>query len=248
MPYFKPYEGGENLKGLTRSNIDWTMFGWPVLSGCERLCSIDGEIYCYGYKMVTAGRLKGHRWYNSDFSPKFNRDVLEAPLNRQKPATIFIAPLGEVWGPWVPREWQHDIMSIVKRAPQHTFLNLSKYSVSVGQTNWGRPDNIWFGVSVTTEKDAIHLERLRQLDHPNKFASFEPLLEDITSSKYFTLEGIDWVIIGALSKGAVKVQPDPGHFFRLYSAARRAGIPVFIKDNCTILTNPPKEFPEGFPK
>lgn len=239
-------------KGLTRSGIDWVQFGWPCITGCDRKCSIDGEIYCYAYNMVTKGRLKGHRWYNPDFSPKFNKDVLEAPLGRQKPATIFIAPLGEMWGSRVLYKWKDQILGVVGEASQHTFLNLTKNPKSVIYYQDKHvpefPDNLWLGVSVTTKDSCINLQKLYQVRHPHKFVSFEPLLEDVTSSDNFTLEGIKWVIIGALSLGATKIQPDPAHIVRLYSAARQAGIPVFIKDNCTYFNNPPKEFPEGFPE
>lgn len=251
-------------KGLTKSGIDWVQFGWPIITGCKNKCSIDGEIYCYAYNAVTKGRLKGHPNYNPNFSPKFNPQYLDAPLQRKKPATIFVAPLGEVWGKWVPVRWQIKIMDAVREASQHTFFSLTKSPGEVGLWQYRGtasrgvvyklPDNLWIGASITGTNDPIYgwnFERerplfLSEVEHDNRFLSFEPLLADVTEKSKLYLEGIRWVIIGGLSKGAVKINPPRDAFMKIYSAAQRAGIPIFVKDNCIILSNPPKEYPEGF--
>jgi len=246
------------VKGLTSSSIDWCQFGWPVVTGCKRKCSIDGKIYCYAYNSVVHGRLKGQANYNPDFSPKFNIRHLDAPAKRLKASTIFIAPLGELWGPWVPEGWQNMVMEQVRYAENHTFLSLTKYPEQLDKYQtyrrnergdvWHFPENLWLGTTVDDVGAIKRLWHLQETDHPKRFVSFEPLLGDVAACKKFDLEGVGWVIIGGLSKGAVKVNPEAGHFMRLYAAAKRAGIPVFIKDNCTILSNPPKDFPEGFPE
>lgn len=240
------------MRGLTLSRIDWATHGWPVTTGCKNKCSVDGGIFCYAYNMVTRGRLKGHPNYNPDFSPKFNKEYLEAPSLRRKPANIFIAPLGELWGPWVPYDWQTQIILAVKKAEQHNFLSLTKnpegilafQHAHIFVENRGIPQNLWLGVSVSTPDDIWRIYRLMETRHPYKFVSFEPLLGDVAADPYFSLSGIRWIIVGGLSKGSRKIDPDPGHFMRLLSAARSGAIPVFVKDNCKILANPPREMPD----
>lgn len=246
------------MKGLTPTKIEWCRdldgrkgFTWNIVTGCKNGCS-----YCYARRLAE-GRLKGRGRYVNGFEPTFHKDILNAPFHLKRPSRIFISSMGEIWGPWVISKWQNDILNTVQNAPWHTFLNLTKnpsglltWSTFMVGTGAGRPfpPNLWLGVSVTGDGNVDLLNDLAQVDHPNKFVSFEPLIADVTSSGWFTLEGIKWVIIGQMTGPGAK-PPKPDWVARIMKAARLDCIPVFIKDNVSIypFDTRPQQSPEGMP-
>ena len=241
------------VRGLTPTNIEWVAhkdgskgFSWNVLTGCLNNCE-----YCYARKLVDT-RLKGHPRYNPGFFPKFNEDILDAPLRRQKPSKIFVCSMGELWGSGVYNHWRDPVLKVMRLAKQHTFLNLTKNPnrVIAYTEEQDLPENMWIGVSVDTLEGTKRIPELFQVRHPHKFISFEPLMANVAMSEYFSLEDVGWVIIGALSKGpGVKVQPDPKWTANIINEAMKLGIPIFMKDNMRWAPGKEayREFPEGFP-
>jgi len=164
--------------------------------------------------------------------------------------------MGELWGPWVPRAWQDMVLSTVRKAEQHTFLNLTKNPETlwcyvrslhrnIGYGPKSLPPNLWLGVSIESPAEIDRLNYLRAVNHPNKFVSFEPLLGAVNPS-HFAFEGIRWVIIGAQTGPGAK-QPDIKWAGAIIRETVKAGIPVFLKDNLDwpeIFTHKPQEFPE----
>lgn len=249
-------------KGLTKTKIPWCTHSWAVISGCDnRLPCFD---YCYA-RIIHKRFLMGHPHYNDDFSFKYNPDILEAPMKLKRPSIIFIGSMGELWNPHVDNSIQVEVLDMVSKCQKHTFLTLTKCPAvlrelvdewsfkfySPHHSRWDHglhgplPLNLWVGTTVSEPEDLGRLKELQLIKHTYKFISFEPLLGDVAADMDFSLSGIGWVIIGGLSRGGRKINPDSGHFMRLYLAARDAKIPVLIKENCTILSNPPREFPYG---
>ena len=245
------------MKGLTPTKIEWCRdqagkkgFSWNIITGCKNGCS-----YCYARRLAE-GRLKGRGRYVNGFEPTFHEEILNAPLHLKRPSRIFVSSMGELWGPWVKVAWQYKILASMFKSPQHTFLNLTKNPQ--GLLDWERdtiltepwPSNLWLGVSVDTMASTERLPQLARVKHPNKFVSFEPLLEDVTWGDWFTLEGIKWVIIGAETGPGAKPydRAFSNRVSNIFGAA--VDIPVFIKDNILDKTEwvaPPREFPEGMP-
>jgi protein gp37 len=237
------------MKGLTPTKIEWCRdqegrkgFTWNIVTGCKNGCS-----YCYARRLAE-GRLKGRGRYVNGFEPTFHEDLLEVPKKLKRPSRIFISSMGEIWGPWVDRNWQALIMGYVHSASQHTFLNLTKNPQGMIEysKHFGWPPNIWLGVSVTGDDDEGRLHDLAQVKHPNKFVSFEPLLADVVNNGWFTLEGIKWVIIGAQT-GPGAEQPDWNWVADLQHRATGLNIPIFIKDNLDWPFEERQESPEGMP-
>lgn len=245
------------MKGLTPTKIEWCRdkqnrkgFTWNIVTGCKGPRGQGPCVYCYARRLAE-GRLKGRGRYVNGFEPTYHRDILWAPFHFKRPSRIFISSMGEIWGPWVPHWWQAQIMNSVRKASQHTFLNLTKNPQDLLEWRampYSLPDNLWVGVSVTGDDDESRLNDLAQVDHPNKFVSFEPLLADVVSNGWFTLEGIKWVIIGQQT-GPGSKPPKPDWVARIMKAARLREIPVFIKDNVTIypFQTRPQQSPEGMP-
>ena len=63
-----------------------------------------------------------------------------------------------------------------------------------GKIYWS--PNIWFGVSIESERWIERLDILKELGAHTKFLSLEPLLGSLPSLQ---LQGVDWIIVGGES-------------------------------------------------
>lgn len=232
---------------LNRSAIEWTDLTWNPIVGCRNACP-----YCYAEALCRRFTGPWGRDPEDPFKPEFYTVRLTAPLKHQEPARIFVCSMGELWGPWVLESWRNEVLRVIDWAEWHTFLNLTKNPEGIRDhqyhtANYIRslPRNLWVGVSVDTVESLHRLTTLREeVGHPHKFVSFEPLLGDVAAHPDFSLEGIDWVIIGAQTgPGAEPVNLD--WVYNVGFRARAASCPLFIKDNVG-LDDPAQEFPEGF--
>jgi protein gp37 len=252
LPERKHLEDGI-MKGLTPSKIEWTNFTWNVETGC-----LTGCPYCYARELVET-RLKDMERYKNGFQPTFHPDILTAPIALKKPSKIFISSMGELWGEGVELPWVVLIMKVVREAKQHTFLNLTKWPANVVQYEYQSlrddslpqfPENLWLGISVDYRGVGNQrIEQFLELDHPNKFISFEPLLEDVTRDNRFSLQGIRWIIIGACT-GKMASQPELEWVSNIMNEAFERKIPIFLKNNLAwpkSVARRIQDFPEGFP-
>lgn len=227
---------------MNRTKIEWADYTWNPITGCNHGCP-----YCYARRM--AFRLKGRAGYpvENPFSPTWHSDRLNEPLLLKQSSRIFTVSMGDMWGAWVPGWWQCTILEIIKDCPQHTFIILTKdpNTLVLREQKIGKfPDNLWLGVSVTGDDDEARLNTLRDLKHPNKFVSFEPLLAPVTDNGWFTLEGIKWVIIGAQT-GPGAHQPKQEWVAEIENQANGLNIPVFLKNNLNYYHGV-HDFPKSF--
>lgn len=203
--------------------------------------------YCYAHRLAK-GRLK-KRYLASPrdiagdplvipggdpldpFTPRLWPRRLLEPHKVKKPSTIFICSMGEVFGDFIPVRWIYWILQTCEDCPQHTFQILTKNPNRAMEFTF--PDNVWLGVTVTSELDWPRVSQLLRSDAKLKFISFEPLLEDVFgSSRLGVFHGfpyMDWVIIGARTQPSLK--PDHDWVYNIIDRARHEGIPVFIKNN-----------------
>jgi protein gp37 len=217
----------------TNKNVGWATYTWSPVTGCLGPAG-DGHCcpYCYAKKMAER--------FNQGFEPTFHPDRLDAPGNTPVPEVgntrVFVCSMGELFGPWVPGKWIEKVFEAVRANSQWTFLFLTKFPERLVTLNF--PENAWIGATIDRQErvqetvDALFLRysRHRQLKSNKLFLSCEPLLEKIEIPALGWL-GIDWLIVGALSKGTKKVQPDPAWVKILLSQAHGHGVPVWMKDN-----------------
>jgi protein gp37 len=215
------------------NNIGWAQYSWNPLTGC---LGPDGDgkhcPYCYAKKMTER--------FHQRFTPTFHPERLDAPGNTPVPkegnTRVFVCSMGELFGPWIPDSWIRKIFDVVHANPQWTFLFLTKCPErlpALGLSYW--PKNVWIGATIDRQDKVLRVAKafmqLRNAKISNKlFVSCEPLLEDIA------LPGVlwnvlDWIIIGALSKGKEKVQPDAQWIEHLLRWAKMNEVPVWFKDN-----------------
>jgi len=238
-------------------------YTWNPITGClnhtNGLCN-GGGFPCYAYKLAN-GRLRQRYLANENvagnetmtyprhiecmadpFYPRFWEERLFDPINWSRyggstighPKGIFVCDMGELFGDWIPQEWQDRIFTIIKSCVQHRFYLLTKQPQNL--IKWSPfPSNCWVGVTVTEPfPKNTPLAYLAKVEASIKFISFEPLLkwtQGITNQLVMSLEkaGVDWVIIGAQTKPTV--YPKNTWVWEIEQACEKAGIPVFEKNN-----------------
>lgn len=185
----------------------------------------QGEIYPYGYDPT----LYPHRLYEPSKVGAPN-DISNGPQHR-----IFVVDGGDLWGNWVPTKWIAQVLGVVAACPWHAFLFLTKNPGRYAE--FALPWNSWIGASISSDADGKRVRELRGADDPSiRYLSIEPILGPVTVS----LDGIDWVILGADSRPGAKV-PELSWVKGVVRQAAQRKISVFIKDN--LVRHYPKELP-----
>lgn len=217
---------------MNRTRIEWTDYTWNPVTGClstEEQCAV--RKHCYARR--TAKRLAGRCGYPPsphEFEPTLHPERLEEPYKVKKPSKIFVCSMGELFGPWVPREWQEAIFKVVEDNPQHIFQFLTKFPENYPKVIW--PDNCWLGLTLTGGEDLLTQGRKLMsfqdvlLEARTKFISAEPLQGLLVG---YALWSMDWLIIGAQTNP--KRQPQQYELEGLLAKAAWYKVPIFMKDN-----------------
>lgn len=197
---------------MPKTTIPWTEFTWKIVTGCLHGCE-----YCYVKR------------FDKEMKPEYHPDRISEPLGIKKPSLIFVANTGDIFGEWVPDDWIHRVLSVVKATPQHTYQFLTKNPAKMLKFEF--PVNAWVGTTVTNQDDINRISIVRHVPAPVHFISVEPILGKIEAD----WEGIDWVIIGAESiknANTPKDAPLAQTFARpLIARIKTLGIPLFVKPN-----------------
>jgi len=226
---------------------------------------LNGCPYCYARKLAN-GRLKPLYLANANISPLDEKGSLCSKagpdlgglralrhsgdpfyprfwpkrwldLRWQSPRGIFVCDMGELFGDWIPREWQEKVFDCIKCYPKCRFYLLTKQPQNLPKFS-PFPENCFVGITVTSQKMLEPaLNYLYQIVAKVKYISFEPLLGPIkvwhsskTNDNDFTIGGgIDWVIIGAQTKPYKP--PEISWVEEIVKACDKAGAKVFQKDN-----------------
>lgn len=264
---------------MNKTKIEWVKnpdgaqgYTWNPITGC-----LNGCEYCYARKSAK-GRLKTRYLANQNycgvtntnpqtdpFLPRIWPDRLNDLGNFDSPPKgIFVCSMGELFGDWIPREWQDEVMDCIKTYDNHRFYLLTKQPQNLIKFS-PFPDNCWVGVTATdTSMFAEACYRLGKIKEKVKYISLEPLLdfkprEDALDWQFWLSQwlasGINWVIIGACT-GTKKemqeicqrynlalmpygrkwtAQPKIEWVKEIVEACDKAGIPVFLKNNLQTL-------------
>jgi protein gp37 len=155
--------------------------------------------------------------------------------------------MSDLFGIGIPEGWQRKVFSSIKTNPRDRFYLLTKQPQNLAK--WSPfPDNCWVGVTATDFKmfgEALYY--LGQIEASIKYISLEPFLSRILADRgsggydvrMLSLDlgnWLDWVIIGAQTKPTV--MPKIEWVQEIETTARKAGIPVFLKDNLKPLFEP----------
>lgn len=125
--------------------------------------------------------------------PYLDEAVLAAIRKRRKPTRYFVCDMTDVFGWWVPDEWLDAMFATFARAPQHTFMLLTKrpermrsYLTPSPEWDFGPLPNVWLGVSAEDQKRwDERVPILAQTPAAVRFVSVEPMLERIELHNWF---------------------------------------------------------------
>lgn len=245
---------------MNRTSIEWVRnpdgsqgYTWNPITGC-----LNGCPYCYARKLAN-GRLKTRYLANTNtadihfksdrvdalnyalaatnpFYPRFWESRLhDRGLFQEEPRGIFTCDMSDLFGIGVPEAWTDRVIDQVKVHRQHRFYLLTKQPQNLPTSMSYFPDNCWVGVSATDAQmfiDAGHA--LEGIHAKVKYISAEPLLDWEFGGAGFIATmlqqwAVNWIIIGAQTKPfrAPKIE----WVEEIVSAADKAGIPTFLKDN-----------------
>lgn len=268
---------------MNKSKIEWCDMTWNPVTGCLHNCP-----YCYAAKIANRfgtcesnsdyvpesvkeiltkdhgviveldERLPGEP-YPYDFAPTFHRYRLDEPSRKTRSRKIFVCSMADLFGEWVPDEWQLEVYKACGKADWHKYLFLTKnpkaYSKVFYRSELDYRHNFWLGTTVTDDKnfnkrgfELFEFTGADQKRHANRFLSIEPLLGEISDKVLSNVQFIDWVIIGAETgnrKG--KVIPEKKWIDNIVSGCHEAGVPVFMKNSLKDLMGDDfiQEWPEG---
>jgi protein gp37 len=231
--------------------IEWTDYTWNPITGCLHGCEWkmpDGRnAVCYAKTLAeTSDNLKAI--YNQGFAHHyFYPQRLKEPLSTKIPSKIFCDSMGDIAGGWVPMENIISVCDAMKNANWHTFQSLTKAPHRVHLVPW--PKNVWVGVSsppdVYMGKEISDKSKTQYLENTfnhligregmgNKvWMSLEPVSWDIEIDleKAGLFDILDWVVIGAASRGKQVAQPKPEWVKKLVARCDLHDIPIFYKGN-----------------
>lgn len=201
---------------MNKTKIEWTDYTWNPVVGCKHGC-----FYCYARDMN-----RRFKWVLDWYEPQIFPKRLEKPLNINKPSKIFVGSMCDLFGEWIPAEWIKKIINITRKCPQHTFQFLTKNPMRYLEFKF--PENCWLGHTIDKYTDDKFLgnEYLKEIPSV-KFISFEPLLSDMSG---IDLNGIDWVIVGAMT-GPNPIKPNKEWIEDVINLAKDKNIPLFLKGN-----------------
>lgn len=233
-----------------KTKIDWCDSTWNPITGCLHGCP-----YCYAARMARrfAGKkriITGHDHlyilddparkpdgainpYPYGFDPTFHKYRLKMPQEWEKPQTIFVCSMADMFGEWVPDDWIDQILTACLTAPQHRYLFLTKngyrYTELAQKGILVKEDNFWYGCSVPTPETPFWWA-----DEYNTFASIEPILEPFDFKEAdMELDSVpDWIIVGAETgnrKG--KMKPKKDWIDGIVRACNERKIPLFMKES-----------------
>lgn len=210
---------------MASSKIEWTESTWNPLTGCTKIS--PGCKNCYAERMAKRLQAMGVEKYREGFQLALHPEVLEEPLNWNKPQMIFVNSMSDLFHKDVPLDFIQRIFDVMRRAHWHQFQVLTKRTDRLleldPQIDW--PKNVWMGVSVETAAYMHRIDLLRRTHAAVKFLSLEPLLGPLPG---MDLSGIDWVIVGGESGPHVRpIQPEWVRDIR--DQCVQANVPFFFK-------------------
>jgi protein gp37 len=203
---------------MNETRIAWAEHSWNPVTGCSKVS--PGCANCYAERITRSHNADALPWIarHANVNVQMKPERLTALRKVVKPSSIFVNSMSDFFHSEIPDSYRDEIMLAMLAYPQHRYLILTKRDEAMAdyltaktldrlqsQTtislNGQFPDNWWFGVSVESRKFLPRLDRLKAIDVPTKWVSFEPLLESLGE---FNLIGIDWCVVGGESGKAFR--------------------------------------------
>ena len=186
-----------------------------LVIGCTIGCS-----YCYARNNVRRFHM------TEDFSrPEYFPGKLKL-MDRKRPQNLLLTGMSD-FSDWNP-EWREEVFARIARNPQHQYIFLTKRPEKIQFST--ELDNVWFGVTVTSEKEKGRIQAMREHIRAKHYqVSFEPMFDDIGEVDF---TGIEWIVVGTeTGRRKGKSESKPEWVWNLTDQAHSSGIPVFMKED-----------------
>jgi protein gp37 len=203
---------------MAKTKIEWCDATWNPMSGCSKIS--DGCKFCFAERMAHRLQAMGTKGYEKGFEVTLHPERLKEPWHWKKPRRVFVCSMGDLFHDDVPESFIIDVISYAEqystwlRGSESTFIFLTKRPERMADI-WKkmfsskspiRPESLWFGVSISNQKDADRwITIILQIPAAKRLVSVEPMLENINLGYYLrggfrsSLPPIDWVIAGCES-------------------------------------------------
>ena len=263
-----------------KTKIDWCDSSWNPVTGCEHGCP-----YCYARDMARrftyhendhrlhdlnvpipketeTGERGPIQAYPYGFAPTMHRYRLKIPQDWEKPQTIFVCSMADLFGEWVPDEWIAEVFKACDAATRHRYLFLTKNPARYEKITALMPTLeetyleksrpvMMFGASATD--DAMMAVAYKS---NAEWVSVEPILEPIEPEWFISSSGSngdysefrrwEWVVIGAeTGKSKHRTIPNKEWVEEIAQVCKEYGTPVFMKDSLRGLMG--DDFKQEFP-
>lgn len=138
----------------------------------------------------------------------FDHNMVKGWARKRNPSMRFVCSMTDLFGEWVPREWQFAVFDGALAAPKQTIQLLTKRPAIAARAAWEwcqereqsmLPSNVWMGVSVGSQLTADRFRGPTQLllnSTLNVWVSYEPALGPVNWAGW---EFIWWLVIGGES-------------------------------------------------
>ena len=235
------------------TKIQWADATWNPFIGCTKVSPACDNCYAEAW-----ARRCGRKFSKvvRSAGPTFR-----APLAWKEPKRIFVCSLSDFFHNDILRADRHDAIHVMRTAPQHTYMLLTKrpenIKAQLAGTVWaaGLPDNVWLGVTVENQEQADkRIPILLESQAKVRFISCEPLLGPVDILGYVgatwgqlnTGKFLHWVIAGGESGfDARPMHPAWARSLRDQCAA--AGIPFMFKQWGEYAPSPDGGLPDYLP-
>ena len=186
-----------------------------LVIGCTIGCS-----YCYARNNVRRFHM------TEDFSrPEYFPGKLKL-MDRKRPRNLLLTGMSD-FSDWDP-EWREEVFARIGQNPQHQYIFLTKRPEKVRFST--ELDNVWFGVTVTSEKEKGRIKAMREHIRAKHYqVSFEPMFDNIGEVDF---TGIEWIVVGTeIGRRKGKSESKQEWVWNLTNQAHSRGIPVFMKED-----------------
>ena len=186
-----------------------------LVIGCTIGCS-----YCYARNNVRRFHM------TEDFSRLEYFPGKLKLMDRKCPRNLLLTGMSD-FSDWDP-EWRGEVFARIGQNPQHQYIFLTKRPEKVRFST--ELDNVWFGVTVTSEKEKGRIKAMREHIRAKHYqVSFEPMFDNIGEVDF---TGIEWIVVGTeTGRRKGKSESKQEWVWNLTNQAHSRGIPVFMKED-----------------
>lgn len=211
------------------SAIEWTDATWNPVRGCTKVS--PGCKHCYAETFAERFRgVAGHP-FEHGFDLRLVPEKLDEPFRWARSRRIFVNSMSDLFHKAVHGAFVEQVFRVMRRADWHIYQVLTKRADRmkefVSMRAWVEDTrHVWLGVSVEDRKHGLpRVDCLRETKAAVRFLSIEPLLEDLGD---FSVEGIDWVIVGGESGPGARPMREEW-VLSIRDRCRKHRVPFFFK-------------------